>query len=214
MRVTPPVSGQNGHRVLDGMVIDNVLTSVRAHLVESFGGPEPSAASVTFLGLEPLEVLRFPADSEDVVRYATLGCSRHPMADPSDLVADPVRGPRAELVLTLRGGLDVASGVHRSLAILAAAPAVEGVVLAVDGLLDLGEPLWKGAPFTAILLGDSGVEPLSLPEPADPVQFLDAVPITGTEAAWVRLRGAAALRDAWAEAGIDVRDPRRGQASL
>ncbi|EME21353.1 hypothetical protein G419_08701 [Rhodococcus triatomae BKS 15-14] len=196
------------------MVTDNVLTSVRAHLVERFGGTEPSAASVTFLGLEPLEVLRFAADSDGVVRYATLGCSRHPMGDPSDLVADPVRGPRAELVLVLRGGLDVASGVHRSLAILAAAPAVEGVVLALDGLVDLGEPLWKGAPFTAILLGDSGIDALALPEPADPVQFLEAVPITGTEAAWVRLKGAPALREAWEEAGIDVRDPRRAQASL
>lgn len=192
----------------------DVLPAVRAHLVESIGGPQPSAASVTFLGLEPLEVLRFDADDDDLVRYITLGCSRHPMGDPSDLVADPVRGPRAELVLTVRGGLDVASGVHKSLAILAAAPAVEGVVLAVDGLLDLGEPLWVGTPFTAILMGDSDIDELELPGPADPVRFLAAVPITGTEAAWVRLRGAAALREAWAEAGIDVRDPRRGPVSL
>jgi hypothetical protein len=46
------------------------------------------------------------------------------------------------------------------------------------------------------------------------VQFLAAVPLTGTEAAWVRLRGAEALREAWTEAGIDVRDPNRGAASL
>jgi hypothetical protein len=104
--------------------------------------------------------------------------------------------------------------VHRTLAVLAAAPAVEGVVLTADGLLDLGDPLWKGAPFTAMLLGDSDIDDLPLPEPADPVRFLDAVPITGTEAAWVRLRGAAALRQAWAEAGIDVRDPARGAASM
>ncbi|MFD4291963.1 suppressor of fused domain protein [Rhodococcus sp. NPDC058505] len=190
------------------------MPTVRARLVESIGGPRPSAASVTFLGLEPLEVLRFEADADGLVRYASLGCSRHPMGDPSDLVADPVRGPRAELVLTVRGGLGAASGVHRSLAILAAAPAVEGVVLAVDGLLDLGEPLWVGAPFTAVLLGDSGIDEVTLPDPADPVRFLDAVPITGTEAAWVRLRGAAALREAWTEAGIDVRDPHRGQAAM
>ncbi|WP_425569821.1 suppressor of fused domain protein [Rhodococcus olei] len=190
------------------------MPSVRAHLVEHIGGPQPSAASVTFLGLEPLEVLRFEAGRDGLVRYVTLGCSRRPMGDPSDLVADPVRGPRAELVLTVRGGLGVASGVHKSLAVLAAAPAVEGVVLAADGLLDLGEPLWVGAPFTAILMGDSGIDDLLLPEPAEPVKFLAAVPITGTEAAWVRLRGAAALREAWTEAGIDVRDPRRGPVSL
>ncbi|WP_169888422.1 suppressor of fused domain protein [Rhodococcus tukisamuensis] len=193
---------------------DSVIASVRAHLVEQIGGPPPSAASVTFLGLEPLEVLRFGPDDDDLVRYVSLGCSRHPMGDPSDLIADPVRGPRAELVLTLRGGAGVASGVHRTLAVLAAAPAVEGVVLTVDGLLDVGEQLWKDAPFTAMLLGESSIGDLALPEPADPVRFFDAVPITGTEAAWVRLRGAAALREAWAEAGIDVRDPARAAASL
>ena len=200
--------------MLDEQVSDSVIASVRAHLVEQIGGPPPSAASVTFLGLEPLEVLRFGPDDDDLVRYVSLGCSRHPMGDPSDLIADPVRGPRAELVLTLRGGAGVASGVHRTLAVLAAAPAVEGVVLTVDGLLDVGEQLWKDAPFTAMLLGESSIGELALPEPADPVRFFDAVPITGTEAAWVRLRGAAALREAWAEAGIDVRDPARAAASL
>ena len=196
-----------------GQVSDSVIAAVRAHLVTEIGDESPSSASVTFLGLESLDVLRFGADS-DVVRYVSLGCSRHPMADPNELVADPSRGPRAELVLTLRGGAGVASGVHKSLAVLAASPAVEGVVLVEDALLDLGEPLWTNAPFTAVLLGDSDIATLTLPEPYEPVRFLAAVPLTGTEAAWVRLRGAAALREAWAEAGIDVRDPNRSAASL
>ncbi|MCJ0980232.1 suppressor of fused domain protein [Rhodococcus sp. ARC_M12] len=196
-----------------GQVSDSVIAAVRAHLVTEIGDDNPSSASVTFLGLESLDVLRFGADS-DVVRYASLGCSRHPMADPNELVADPSRGPRAELVLTLRGGAGVASGVHKSLAVLAASPAVEGVVLVEDALLDLGEPLWTNAPFTAVLLGDSDIADLTLPEPYDPVRFLAAVPLTGTEAAWVRLRGADALREAWTEAGIDVRDPNRSAASL
>ncbi len=169
---------------------------------------------MTFLGLAPVDVLRFDADENDVVRYATVGCSRHPMSDPSDMVADPNRGPRAELILSLLGGTGIASGIHRSLAVLAAAPAVEGVVLVPDALLDLGEPLWKDAPFTAVLLGPSQIPDLALDEPADPVQFLDVVPLTATEAAWVRLRGANALRDAWVEAGIDVRNPSRAAASL
>ncbi|MDV7245678.1 MULTISPECIES: suppressor of fused domain protein [Rhodococcus] len=193
---------------------DSVVAAVRAHLLEQIGGPEPTAASVTFLGVEPLDVLRFPPAEDDLVRYVTLGCSRHPMGDPGELVADPMRGPRAELVLTLRGGAGVSSGVARTLAVLAAAPSVEGVVLVEDALLDLGEPLWKDTPFTAVLLGKSSIPDLALPEPADAVQFLAAVPLTGTEAAWVRLRGAEALREAWTEAGIDVRDPNRGAASL
>nr|WP_032390449.1 suppressor of fused domain protein [Rhodococcus fascians] len=192
---------------------ESVITAVRAHLVTEIGDDNPSSASVTFLGLESLDVLRFGADSE-VVRYVSLGCSRHPMADPNDMVADPSRGPRAELVLTLRGGVGVASGVHKSLAVLAASPAVEGVVLVEDALLDLGEPLWTNAPFTAVLLGPSDIADLPLPEPFDPVHFFAAVPLTGTEAAWVRLRGADALREAWKEAGIDVRDPNRSAASL
>eukprot|EP01133_Synstelium_polycarpum_P025600 gene25600-30739_t len=164
----------------------------------SIEGPDPTAASVTFLGVEPLDVLRFESP-DGLVRYVTLGCSRHPMGDPNELVADPTRGPRAELVLTLRGGTGVASGVARTLAVLAAAPSVEGVVLLEDALLDLGEPLWKDTAFTA---------------PFDPVRFLGVVPLTGTEAAWVRLRGAEALREAWTEAGIDIRDPHRSAASL
>lgn len=136
------------------------------------------------------------------------------MSDPNEMVADPNRGPRAELLLNLKGGTGVVSGVHKALAILAAAPAVEGVVLIADALIDLGEPLWTNAPFTAVLLETSEVDDLALPPPADPVQFLSVVPLTGTEAAWVRLRGAPALRDAWREAGIDVRDPGRGAASL
>lgn len=185
---------------------ESVVTAVRAHLIAQIGGDEPSSASVTFLGLEPLDVLLFRGDP---VRYATLGCSRHPMGDPSDMIADPNRGPRAELVLTLDGGTGIASGVHRSLAVLAAAPAVEGIVLVDDALVDLGEPLWKDAPFTAVLLGHSDIPELTLPEPADPVTFFEVTPVTGTEAAWVRLRGAPALREAWAEANIDVRDPNR-----
>ncbi|WP_196248603.1 suppressor of fused domain protein [Rhodococcoides fascians] len=196
-----------------GLVSESVITAVRAHLLTEIGDNNPSSASVTFLGLESLDVLRFGADSE-VVRYVSLGCSRHPMADPNDMVADPSRGPRAELVLTLRGGAGVASGVHKSLAVLAASPAVEGVVLVEDALLDLGEPLWTNAPFTAVLLGPSDIADLPLPEPFDPVHFFAAVPLTGTEAAWVRLRGADALREAWKEAGIDVRDPNRSAASL
>ena len=196
-------------------VSEHIVTAVRAHMSAHFGGGEPSAASVTFLGLEPLDVLRYPGEPDgDFVHYATLGCSRHPMGDPAEMIADPLRGPRAELVMTLRGGTGVASGVHRTLAILAASPSVEGVVLVQDGLIDLGEPLWKDAHFTAVLLGPSNIPDLVLEEPADPVQFLEVAPLTGTEAAWVRLRGAQALRDAWTEAGIDVRDPNRAAASL
>ncbi|MFQ6392020.1 suppressor of fused domain protein [Nocardia sp. KC 131] len=191
-------------------VVDKVRTEVLDHFGVDTAGVD--SASVTFLGLEPIEILRIPGD--DLVHYVTLGGSRHPMGDPSDLLADPVRGPRAELVLALRTGTGTSTGLAKTLGVLVATPVVEGVVLQADALLDLGEPVWQDAPFTAVLLGASDIPEVLLPEPAEPVRYLTVIPVTATEAAWVRLRGAQALRDAWAEAGIDVHDPARGAASL
>jgi hypothetical protein len=45
------------------------------------------------------------------------------------------------------------------------------------------------------------------------VRFLAAVPITPTEAAWVRLKGVAAMRQAWADDRVDVLDPARPASS-
>lgn len=171
-------------------------------------GREPDSAGVTFLGVERMQVLRFGPDPDGVYHYVSVGCSRHPMADPSAAVVDPVRGPRAEVVLRLRGGAP-GPGLVRTLAVVAATPAVDGVVLVSDLLVDLGAPLWAGAPFTAVLLGPSDIPDVPLPEPRDPIRFFAAVPITPTEAAWVRLKGAEAMRAAWAEDRVDVLDPAR-----
>lgn len=184
----------------------DVLAEVRAHLRAHFG-LEPDAASVTFLGTQSFDVLRFGPDDEGVNHYVSLGCSREPMTDPSEFAADPVRGPRAEVAVALRG--PTPSGLARSVAVLAAAPAVEGLILAPDALVDLGAPLWSGAPFTAFLLGHSEISNVDLPAPSDPVAVLSAVPITPTEAAWVRLKGAEAMREAWRTDGVDVLDPGR-----
>ncbi len=189
------------------------LELVRAHLRGHFAGAEPDSASVTFLGTEPIEVLRFRGGG--LVHYVSLGCSRHPMTDPTEVLADPLRGPRAEIVLRLRDP-GPATGIARSLAVLAATPAVEGVVLVADALVDLGSPLWAWpsgrVPFTAVLLGDSDIPDLPLDPPREPVKFLSATPITATEAAWVRLKGAEAMRQAWSNDGVDVLDPKRPAA--
>jgi Suppressor of fused protein (SUFU) len=199
--------------------VTQILARVRAHLRAHFSEAglraEPDVASVTFLGAEPIEVLRFLPDADGVVHYVSLGCSRHPMADPTAIVADPQLGPRAEVVLRLRNPGPISRLAH-SLAIVAATPAVDGVVLTEDALIDLGSPLWekrsRPAPFTAILLGRSDIPDLSLDPPRDPVCFLSATPITATEAAWVRLRGAEAMREAWRSDGVDVLDPNRPAA--
>src|SRR5699024_6004050 len=182
----------------------SVLQTVRAHL-ERHHGPEPQEASVTFLGANPITVLRFVDVETGLVRYVTLGCSAEPMGDPSALVPDPT-APRAELSLTLRGGVD---GLVRALAVIAAAPAIEGLVLGEGALIDLGEPLWPGAAFTAVILRAPEIPEVELPGDPSPVSVFRAVPVTHTEAAWVRMKGAAELEEAWAEAAIDVTDPAR-----
>ena len=190
------------------------LDRVRAHLQAHFTDAEPDAASVTFLGTETIDVLRF-REPDATVHYVTLGCSRHPMTEPTLDVADPLRGPRAEIVVQLRDPGPI-TGIARTLAILAAVPAVEGVVLCADALVDLGSPLWASpstrVPFTAVLLGRSEIGDLPLDPPRDPVQFLLATPITATEAAWVRLKGAEAMRQAWDNDGVDVLNPNRPAA--
>jgi hypothetical protein len=190
------------------------LEQVRAHVRAHFGDVEPDSASVTFLGTETIDVLRFRGPN-GLVHYVSLGCSRHPMAEPTLDIADPVRGPRAEIVLQLRGSGPI-TGVARSLAILAATPSVEGAVLSADALVDLGSPLWESpstrVPFTAVLLGASEIRDLPLEPPRDPVRFLSATPITATEAAWVRLKGAEAMRQAWDNDGVDVLNPNRPAA--
>jgi hypothetical protein len=108
------------------------------------------------------------------------------------------------------------------MAILAAAPAVEGLMLEPDALVDLQSPLWdsttppgrsapapRGTPFTAFLLGRSDIDDIPLPDPRPPVSVLSATPITGNEAAWVRLKGADAMRQAWEQDGVDILDPGR-----
>ena len=189
-----------------------VLDEVRAHLREHFDRitaepAEPSVASVTFLGTDSIEVLRFGPDLDGTYHHVSLGCSRYPMLDPTAMVVDSASGPRAEVVVALRG--PTPSGLVRTIAVVAASPAVEGLVLAPDALVDLETPLWERSPFTAVLLSASDIDDVDLPAPSDPVTMLAATPITPTEAAWVRLKGAEAMREAWRTDGVDVRDPRR-----
>ncbi|MFF8287994.1 suppressor of fused domain protein [Streptomyces sp. NPDC016309] len=192
-----------------------VLALVEARLRTALGEPDARAA-VTFLGTDRIEVLRFPDAALGLVRYATLGMADRPMTDPAAVLADPVEGPRAELLLTVRAGLADTDKVLRPLAVLAATPQVEGVVVAPGASLDTGEPLWPGAPFTSVLVAESGglVEDLELDAPMDPVRFLPLLPMTPNEAAWKRVHGAQALQERWLAAGTDLRDPLRGPVPL
>ncbi|MCX5404793.1 suppressor of fused domain protein [Streptomyces sp. NBC_00335] len=190
-----------------------ILALVEARLRAALGEPDARAA-VTFLGTDRFEVLRFTEG--DLVRYATLGMSAQPMTDPTAVVSDPVRGPRAELVLTVRGGLAPTDKLLRPLAVLAASPQVEGLVVTPGASLDVGEPLWDGAPFTSVLVAEPGglVEDVVLDDPMDPVSFFPLLPMTANEAAWKRVHGAAALQERWLARGTDLRDPLRTAVAL
>jgi hypothetical protein len=200
--------GPYDHRVPNP---DSLLVEVEAHLVAVLG-QDSGRAGVSFLGAERIDVLRFGPDPDGLVRYATVGMSRAPMGDPgSDVVlAD---GPRAELVLSVHGRQDTAL---RRLAVLAASPAIEGVVLGPGAGLDLGEALWEGGRFTAVLVGEPGglVPDLALGEAEEPVRFLPVLPMTPNEAAWKRVHGAAALEERWLAQALDLRDPARAEADL
>jgi hypothetical protein len=91
------------------------------------------------------------------------------------------------------------------------------------GALDVGEPLWPGAPFTSVLVDEPGgrglvpdllVPDLPLPAPRDPVRFLPLLPMTPDEAAWRRARGTAELRERWLRHGTDLSDPARATVPL
>lgn len=190
---------------------DVLLVEVEAHLASVLGS-DSGRAGVSFLGAERIDVLRFGPDPDGLVRYATLGMCRAPMGDPGDLVVLP-DGPRAELVLSVRGLHDT---VLRRLGALAASPSVEGVVLAPGAGLDLGEPLWDGGRFPAVLVGEPGglVPDLPVGNGRQPVRFLPLLPMTPNEAAWKRVHGAQALERRWLDVGLDLRDPGRPEAPL
>jgi hypothetical protein len=170
--------------------VTDLQSYLRDHFARAGITAAPDVASVTFVGLHPIDVLRFGPDGDGTFHYVSVGGSRHDDAT------------RAEVVVSLRGTA-VPAGLARSVAVLAAAPVVEGLQLTVDALVDLGQPLWQGAPFTAVLLGDSGIAP------SGEVQFLQATPITQNEAAWVRLKGPKEMRQAWDEDGVDLLDAAR-----
>jgi hypothetical protein len=189
--------------------VSDVLAAVEAALVEHFA-QRPLRASVSFVGVEPIEVLRFePVPGERA--YISLGMSRHPMTGAAEVV-QAADGPRAELMLHLYDPTDEHAEVWRKVAVLAAAPAVEGVVHAPGMSLDLGESLAAGSGCTGVLITESPLADIITD--AGPVAVRQAVPATATELAWCRVRGSAALRERWADAGVDLLDLARWAVAL
>ena len=189
--------------------MSDVLVEVESALVEHFGH-RPVRASVSFVGVDPIDVLRFePIPGERA--YVSLGMSRHPMTGASaDMLA--ADGPRAELMLHLRDPTDEHADVWRRLALLAATPAVEGVVYTPGMSVDLGEPLVAASACVGVVVDTSPVGDVATA--AGPVTVLQVLPATSTELAWCRVRGSEALRERWQQAGTDLADLQRTAVRL
>jgi len=168
----------------------------------------PARASVSFVGVDPIEVLRYPDGRAD--HYLTLGMARYPMADPSGDVIATDSDPRAELLLSAAGRPEQ---LWRALAVLAAAPAVEGAVYQAGNRVDLGEPLCAGSRCTGGVLAASELQPIAVPGMAD-VGILRVLPATSTELAWARVHGSEQLRQRWEAAGTDLTDLMRDPVGL
>jgi hypothetical protein len=181
--------------------VSDVLAPVEAALVRRFG-QQPERASVSFVGVDPIEVLRFEPIPGDRT-YVSLGMSRLPMtgAGESTLAAD---GPRAELVLSLHDPTDEYADLWRQLAVLAAAPAVEGVVYAPGITVDLGMPVTPSSRCTGVVVTDWAHPSIDTDD--GPVDLLQVVPATPNELAWCRVRGSGALLERWATVGVDLLD--------
>lgn len=165
-------------------------------------GQEPGRASVSYVGVEPVEVLRFELEPGQLV-YASLGMARAPMTG-ADQAVQHADGPRAELLLRLHDPVGSFADAWRAVALLAAAPAVEGVVYG-DGLtVDLGQPLGGRSRCTGGVVAGSDLPDIDTP--AGPVAVLRLLPATAAELAWARVHGSAALRARWDEHAIDLLD--------
>jgi hypothetical protein len=185
------------------------LADVAAALQEHFG-QRPQRASISFVGVAPLEVLRFePVPGERA--FVCLGMSREPMQDPMSAVRDAA-GPRAELMLHLRDAIDQYADAWRQLAVLAAAPTVDGVVYADGVTIDTEQPIVAGSLCTGAVVVDS---PLAAIESSvGTVAVLQVLPATARELAWARVKGSAALRARWAERQVDLLDLARAPVEL
>ncbi|MEO6885287.1 MAG: suppressor of fused domain protein [Jatrophihabitantaceae bacterium] len=185
------------------------LAAVDDALAEHFGH-RPVRASMSFVGVHPIEILRFePIPGERA--YVSLGMSAQPMTAATETIQS-ADDPRAELMVYLRDEIDAFAQLWRQLAVLAASPAVEGVVYRVGMTVDLGTPLAQNSRCTGGVLVESAVA--AVPTLAGPVEILQLLPATSTELGWGRVRGSVALRQRWAERDTDLLDLARAAVDL
>lgn len=190
-----------GGRQPSGLPLDEVEHGLRRW----FAG-EPERASVSFVGVEPISILRFPR-ADGTTSLVSLGMSRVPLPS-QDGMDDARASSRAELCLD--GFL--APDAWRQFAVLAAAPAVEGAIYRLGVSVDLGVALGTGSRCTGGLLATSEIPPVKTRH--GDVTILRILPATPDELAWTRVHGSQALRRRWTDENVDLRDFGRGPVNL
>jgi Suppressor of fused protein (SUFU) len=105
------------------------------------------------------------------------------------------------LLLAVHPGFSLA---WRQLAVLAAAPAVEGVVYAPGATVDTGTAWLDGSRCTGAVIAEADIAPIVTAGLT--ITLLSVLPATANELAWARVHGANALRDRWATQSVDLRD--------
>jgi hypothetical protein len=185
------------------------MTTVERALRDHFGH-EPARASVSFLGVAPIEVLRFePAGAERA--FVSLGMSSRPMTAATETVVTSV-GPRAELMLWIHDAATSYRDVWRQVAVLAASPVVEGIVVTPGMTIDTGQPLATGSRCTGGLIVPSAIPEIRTESGI--VQVLQLLPATSAELAWCRVHGGDALRARWIDGQVDLLELGRATVSL
>jgi hypothetical protein len=185
----------------------DVLTVVETAYRQYFEA-EPNRASISFVGVDTIEVLRYAEG--DLQHYLSLGLSRYPMTDPAAVVIDDAVAPRAELLISAIGRPDE---LWRQLAVLAAAPAVEGAVYAPGNRVDLGQPICPGSRCTGGILIAGPIPPIVVAGISD-VTVLQLLPATANELAWARVHGSSELQARWTASRTDLTDLSRDSTNL
>ncbi|MFL6162778.1 MAG: suppressor of fused domain protein [Jatrophihabitantaceae bacterium] len=174
----------------------------------------PARASVSFVGVEPIEILRYEQEGAGpasmVSNYLSLGMSRYPMTAASASLVDVRTAPRAELLFSVLGRPD---DVWRRLAVLAAAPAVESAVYQLGARVDLGEAWCAGSRCTGAVVVAAPLLPIPVPDMAE-VVLLKLLPALPAELAWARVHGSEALLSRWRAAKTELRDLYREPVDL
>ncbi len=172
----------------------------------------PVRATISFVGVEPIEILRYEHADDDppATSYLSLGMCRYPMTEASAASVDPGTAPRGELLLSALGQPDE---VWRRVAVLAAAPAVESAVYRTGMRIELGEPWHAGSRCTGAVVMDGPLSPIPA-SGVSAIRVFQLLPATAMELAWARIHGSDALVARWRARGTELRDLLRESVAL